>query len=415
MELTVLCFFERVVKMNRNFRLLWLGKLISQLGDKFYAIALSWWILQRTNSTVLMGSFLLSSTIPAIIFGCFSGAITDRCNKKTLMIITDVLRGSFVLLIACFSYLDMLDVWQVFLIGIALSMVSAFFDPASQAILPELVESEQLKRANSLCQLVNGFCMTLGPLLGALIVSILGMSAVFLANSLSFYIAAILSLLLRYQSGNRITEEIVQPKLLKDIKEGFLFLRGRSNMITILVIIGVAHFFVGSLSVALPFLANSLDGKGVNNLGLLETMMGAGLIIGSVISALRVKKATSERSLFTLMTSLGLCFVGISAAKYGQVSDRNVYLPILFLVGIIIANASIFWQLLLQRNTPAAMTGRIFGLSTLIGNTSLPIAYGITGILLEISSVPIVMLGSGGCLVLLGIGLYSKSIIKVHP
>jgi MFS family permease len=390
--------------MNRNFWLLWLGKLISQMGDKFYAIALSWWILQQTDSTISMGFFLVACTIPGIILGFFAGALTDRLDRRRLMIVTDFLRGSFVFAITFLSYFDVLKVWQVFAIGIMLSSISAFFEPASQAILPELVKSEALKKANSLCQLVNGTCQVLGPLLGALVISFFGTTIVFLANGLSFYIAAVLSLFIQYKKDRTDFGEGATT-ILADVMEGIAFVKGKGNMITILFIIGIAHFFVGSLSVSLPFLADSLGGKGVNNLGLLETLLGAGLLAGATLCSLRSKKMVTERRLFSLMMGLGLCFLCIGTACYYEIENRVIYMIILFLAGAIIANASIFWQLLLQLNTPAIMRGRVFGISTLIGNTSLPISFGAVGILLGISSISIVMLGSGACLVILGIGL----------
>jgi MFS family permease len=374
------------------------------MGDKFYAIALSWWILQRTDSTMSMGFFLFACTIPGIILGFFAGALTDRLDRRWLMIVTDLLRGSFVVTVTFLSYFDVLKVWQVFTIGIMLSSISAFFEPASQAILPELVKPEALKKANSLCQLVNGACQVLGPLLGALVISFFGTTMVFLANGLSFYIAAGLSLFIQYKKRRMDLGEGATT-ILAAVMEGIAFIKGKGNMITILFIIGIAHFFVGSLSVSLPFLADSLGGKGVNNLGLLETLLGAGLLAGATFSSLKSKKMVTDRRLFTLMMGLGLSFLCIGTASYYKIENRIVYMMILFLVGVIIANASIFWQLLLQLNTPDIMRGRVFGISTLIGNTSLPIAFGVVGILLEISSISVVMLGSGICLVILGLGL----------
>lgn len=106
------------VFINKNFLALWFGKVISQLGDKFYAIALAWWVLQKTNSPGIMGFFLLISVLPGLIFGFFAGA--------------------------------------------AISFVTAFFDPAIQAIIPQVVPKERLNEANSMSQMVNGICTVLG-------------------------------------------------------------------------------------------------------------------------------------------------------------------------------------------------------------------------------------------------------------
>lgn len=390
--------------INRNFKLLWTGRVISQLGDKFYAIALAWWILQRTNSAKIMGFFLFAGVVPGILLGFFTGALSDRVNRKHLMVFTDIIRGSLVLAITGLSYFNLLEVWQVFVAGSLLSAVSAFYDPASQAILPEVVEQKELMRANSMCQMVGGFCTMLGPLLGALFVSLFGMNIIFLANSISFYSSAVITALISYKSS-RLEEKTSNQHILADIRDGMRFICSRKNMVAIMIIIGLAHFFVGSLGVVLPILAKTLSGNGINNLGLLETLMGAGLIIGATLRGIKDRKRPTVRTLSFLMICFGLCLAGIGVLHFLEVYHSIAYLPILLIIGIIIANASVFWQLLLQLDTPAEMSGRVFGISTLIGEASLPIAYGITGVLLGYLSISTIMLGCGACLMIIGVGL----------
>lgn len=394
--------------INYNFKLLWVSKLISQLGDKFFSIALAWWILQETDSTVSMGFFLFASVVPGIIFGFFTGALCDRWNRKRIMVITDAIRGILVLTISILAYLDILMVWQVFVIGICLSIMAAFFDPSSQAILPDIVVKEDLKKANSMCQMVSGLCSTLGPMLGALIVSFFGTGMVFLLNSISFFAAVLLTGMMRYKPMYRSSEK-VRSTIMSDIREGLYFIRKRNHMVAVLVVIGAAHFFVGSLSVSLPFLANSLTGKGVNNLGSLEMLMGIGLLSGAAFRRLTKNVTATEKGspsvsgLMKLMLCYGVCFLFLSAAGFFHMSSVALYLPSMFLIGVIMANASIFWQLLLQINTPSEMMGRVCGIASLIGNASLPIAYGIIGIVLNYCGIASVMLFSGVSLMILSI------------
>ena len=152
--------------INKNFAFLWLGKIVSQLGDKFYAIALAWWILQKTNSPSIMGFFLLISVLPGILLGFLTGALTDRWQRKTMLVVTDIIRGCLVLDIAYLSMANTLEIWHVFLIGFCLSLATAFFEPAVQAIIPEIVEKENLTKANGMSQMVGGICTVAGPLLG---------------------------------------------------------------------------------------------------------------------------------------------------------------------------------------------------------------------------------------------------------
>lgn len=390
--------------INMNFKLIWLGKIISQLGDKFYAIALAWWILQNTNSSMTMGFFLLATSVPSILFGLVTGALIDRWNRKTILVITDLARGTLVLMISILSQTGRLEVVHVFLVGICLSVATAFFDPAIQAIIPDVVESKDLIKANGLSQMVGGVCQIVGPLCGALAVSSIGMTSVFFVNSISYYVAALLSAFLVWK---RVESHSTEKKntLLQEIREGLCYIKGQKRIVLILIVIGITHFFMGSLFVTLPFFANSLRSNGVNNLGFLEMFIGAGLIAGSIFHGIRKKASADEKLLIKLIIGFGTVLLLIGFMKLFNGNYVILYLPMMLMIGILIASASMFWQLLLQLKVPSNMKGRVFGISSLLGNISMPLAYGIVGILLDIYSISMIMLFSGTGLIILGIVL----------
>ena len=393
--------------INRNFTLLWVGQIISQLGDRFYAIALAWWILQKTNSASIMGAFLLTTTLPSILVGFFAGALVDRWRRKTIVISTDVLRAGLVALVGYLSTIDSLAVSNVFLAGFGISLVTAFFDPALQTIIPEVVDKESLTEANGMYQMVGGLCKIAGPLLGATAIGFLGWDWVFLLNSASYFVSAFLACFLVVNSGDhrRATKEPIW----KSMREGLRFIRSQRQIVFVLKIVAIAHVFVGCLTVLLPFLANGLDGVGVKNLGYLEMMIGVGLVGGSVFIGTRKKLSADERMLSSFILAMGFGFAAIGTAQYFGIRSVFVHMLLLAVVGVCIAFAAVFWQTLLQRYTPDAMRGRVFGLSSLIGNTSLPIAYGVFGMLLDVSSITVLMAASGLCL----IGLSSYYLITV--
>ena len=394
--------------INKNFTLIWIGKSISQLGDKFYSIALAWWILQKTDSPSIMGTFLLVSVLPGLILGFFAGVLADRLSRKTILIVTDTLRGFLVLVISFLAMFGVIEVWHVFVIGMCLSLATAFFDPAIQAIIPQIVEKEDLTRANAMSQMVSGVCTVAGPLLGAVSVSFFGLTAVFMANSGSYFISTILT---SFVSRPKVTANYSNKNnYISDIKEGIRFIKNQKNIIFVLKIIALTHIFVGCLTVSLPFLANSLAGIGVNNLGYLEAAMGAGIIGSSIIIKSIRKNIKNEFTLVKFIALMGVSFGLISAFKFSGLNTIYMYLIIMVLVGSCIAFASVFWQTLLQNSTPSNMTGRVFSVSSLIGNTSLPIAYSIFGVLLNISSISVLMAISGGGLLIVCFGFYFQKI-----
>jgi DHA3 family macrolide efflux protein-like MFS transporter len=382
--------------INRNFTLIWLGKFISQLGDKFYAIALAWWILQKTNSPSVMGFFLLTSILPGLLLGLFAGALTDRWQRKTMLIITDISRGCLVLIIVYISFQGILQVWHVFLIGISLSLVTAFFDPAVQAIILEIVASENLKQANGLSQMVSGICTVIGPMLGVVAVSVLGLTWVFLLNGVSYFISALLASFVITNKANYKSNP--SPNIWRDMGIGIAFIKICPTIILILKIIATTHLLMGILTVSLPFLAKGLVGDGVKNLGYLQMMMGVGLIAGSLLLSISKKNMIMEQKLIQIIAIIGVCFIVISTGQRYRIDTVIFYMIIMSVIGVCISWAAVFWQSLLQRYTPVELTGRVFSISTLLGNASLPLAYGVFGILLKISSIALLTSISGICL-----------------
>lgn len=384
--------------INRNFTLLWAGKIVSQLGDKFYAIALAWWVLLETSSPSAMGFFLFVSVFPGVVLGLFAGALVDRWKRRNIVIVTDLIRGSLVLAVSCLAWRDALEVWHVFAVAFCLSLATAFFEPAIQSVLPEIVEQGKLPRANSLNQAAGGMCTVAGPLFGAMAVSVLGMATVFLANSISYYVSAILTCFIRTGKEVRVSGEGKESTpLWREILEGFRFLKNRETIGTVLKIIAAAHFFLGSLMVSLPFLAKGLRGDGVRNLGYLEMLLGAGMILGAIFMGAR-KNVSTEKELIAFLAIVAFAFGGVGFLSFCGIGTIYPYLAVMLLFGAGIALASVTWQSLLQFLTPSHMTGRVFGISSMTGNVSLPLAFGISGLLLNLADIWMVMVGSCLCL-----------------
>ncbi|HWP96034.1 MAG TPA: MFS transporter [Syntrophomonadaceae bacterium] len=391
--------------MNKSFRFLWTGRIISQLGDKFYLIALAWWILEKTDSPTTMGLFMTLSLLPGILVGLISGTFVDRWNRKLILILADLIRGILVLIVSWLSMTGTLEIWHVLAAAAAISIASSFFDPCVQAFIPQLVTEEELPKANSLNQMVGGLSAIAGPALGALAVSVFGFTWVFFVNALSYFLSGLLEGFITPPSNKIIDSNLPKVALIREIKEGLRFISSQKTMLLIFLVIGIAHFFVGSLMVTLPFLAQGLRGNGVQNLGYLQMMMGVGMLLGSVIG-IKQKAAIQENRLFVLIMMFGVCFFIISGAQFLGFANVAVYMAIMTVFGLVIAVVSIFWQSLLQIKTPNNMAGRIFSISNIVGNTSLPIAYSVFGVILERSPI-------GNTMLFCGIGLIASSILMV--
>lgn len=389
--------------LNKNFFLLWTGQMVSQIGDKFYGIALAWWILQKTNSPVIMGFFMASSVLPGLAFGIFAGVFIDRWNRKVLIIASDILRGLCVMVIAFLSVMNILALWHIFTAAIFISLASAFFDPTIKAVIPQIVEKEQLPRANALSEMVDAGSIIIGPVLGAAFVSLFGFSLVFIINGISYLMSAFFEGFMEIPPQHDSSS--ADYSMGYEIKMGVKYLINRKKLVIIIGVIGIAHLFVGALIIALPFLAKELTGDSIQTLGNLEMMMGVGMLLGAISIHLRGKKGFKDKNLFVFIAAIGISFLSIAITKSITNTFLLPYMLLLLLIGVAIANASVYWQSILQLNTSSHMAGRVFSISSMVGNISLPISYGLFGILLKHISISRLMFFSGLALILISMVL----------
>ena len=157
------------VLRNRNFLLLFSGKIISQLGDQVYAFALSWYILDLTKSSLQMAIFLIVDTLVVAIVSPFGGIVADRLNRKRILVWMDVMRGIVVLLSAFLLYSHILQIWMIYVSAVFLGFCGSLFSPAAGAIIPNIVEDKQLTQAVSLNNFTGSFCAASGLLVSGML------------------------------------------------------------------------------------------------------------------------------------------------------------------------------------------------------------------------------------------------------
>jgi len=155
--------FARALR-SRPFTLLWIGQTISVLGDAVFTIAITWEVLLLTGSATAMSLLLIAQWTPKVVLLLFGGVIADRLSRRLLMLWADAGRGSIVIAVALLSWMHVLQFWHLIVLAPLFGIVSSFFDPAYQAIMPQLVEAEALPSVNSLNTLSRNVGFLLGPI-----------------------------------------------------------------------------------------------------------------------------------------------------------------------------------------------------------------------------------------------------------
>ena len=156
---------------HRPFALLLGGQTTSRLGDSLFRITLAWWVLEKTHSATAMGTVLIFSSVPMLVFLLIGGVATDRFPRLRIMLLSDVFNGIVVAIITLLAFLGWLEVWHIYITSVLFGLVSAFFHPAYTATVPEITPKELLPSANSLTSLFQRGTSIIGPAIGASIVA----------------------------------------------------------------------------------------------------------------------------------------------------------------------------------------------------------------------------------------------------
>ncbi len=387
--------------INRNFCLLWFGQFISQLGDKAYNIALMWWLYEKTKSPYIVSSFLVASMLPELIFGPVAGVYIDRWDKKKIVVVCDFSRGVIVLLLAFLYQSNHLEIWHIYVAALCISLCSALFNPTTMSVIPVIVEKDKLQQANALSQMVVGVVSVIGPLLGASSIALVGYIGVFIGNGISYIISGIAALFLCITPIEVQTEE----SFIYSLTQGFRFIRTEVRVLVIVTVIAIIHIFVGNIVVVMPFFAELLDGNGIDNLGVLQSAIGGGMIVGAGYSSKYVYKNVSEMQLFSVIVCMGFGILILGALQLLHAELVAMYVIICIIIGSCIAITSVLWRTIAQLYVPAEMSGRVFSVFSTTGNISLPISIAAFGVILNYVTPGLLFSLAGGCLMTFGVVL----------
>jgi DHA3 family tetracycline resistance protein-like MFS transporter len=406
---------------HRPFALLWSGQTISRLGDSFYRIALAWWVLEQTGSATAMGTVLVLTQIPLLIFLLIGGVVVDRFPRIRIMFISDVLSGLIITFIAVFSWLDMLEIWHIYVASLLFGFVEAFFFPAYQAVIPQITPPDMLTSANSLNGLSGRITGIVGPSIGAAMVVAGGTSLTFSLDALSFFVSALFVFpLLR---GNftetsgvaKASEAHGQRRSMKEVvRLGFGELRQGFNVIMAIPWIWVTILIYGFVNmseaspraVSLPFLIQDDLGADVALLGIFGSVFSVGFIVGAIL--LGQFKHLRRRGLMAYLTPL---IQGILLLFFGFKFPVLVLIGSMFVYGFTFSVFGLIWNNTLQEMVPHEMLGRVYSIDALGSFVFLPIGFALAGWATDLIGAPAVFLiGGTSTIVLALLGLSHPAI-----
>jgi len=373
---------------HRDFRVLWAGMAVSLLGDGIFLIAIAWETYALWNAPAALSIVGIAMTVPTIVFLLVGGVLSDRHDRRRLMLAADAVRAAAVACLAVLVFAGALQLWELVVLVALYGAGTAFFTPAFEAIVPDLLPRQDLAAANSLDQFVRPIALRLaGPLLGGLLVAA-GAGLAFAVDAASFAVSGIAVLAMRPPRTPSAAPSVSHAGA---VREGLSFIRRRVWLWGTLVAAAAAYLvFLGPSEVLLPYVVKNELHASAGTLGLVFAAGG----LGAVGAALWMGHRGHPRRDVTVMYATWT-LATLAIAGYGLATAAWQLMLACLLFNALETAGTIVWATVKQHHVPSAMLGRVSSLDWLISIGLLPISFALTAPVAGVLGVRATLVGAG--------------------
>ncbi|MEB8127359.1 MFS transporter [Staphylococcus succinus] len=353
---------------NRTFMLMLLAGIFAMIGFSTILTTITWYAVKELKSSMALGYILVAATVPRLIMMTFSGMVADKFKKTTIMYYSNIAEALVLVILYFLIINDQLSLVPLMILAAFFGMLDAFFGPASTSLIPKVVEQFQLQRANSLFQGGTQISFIFGPIIAGIVMEHYSIATSFYLALIFVFLSAIFVFPPLIKETSAVEHDNNTP--VRDIIEGFRYVKSSRFLITGIIILITANFFgLGALSVGIPILVEASGGTPIN-LTYLQSSLGVGMLTGTaLLSAITFKKGRGKITLFTLLLMLVLFLV------FTQVNAVIWQVLLLFLIGLTYTIVYIPFITMAQEFSDEKVTGRVMSLIFLAMTGFDPISY----------------------------------------
>jgi DHA3 family tetracycline resistance protein-like MFS transporter len=360
---------------HRDFALLTGGQAISLIGDGFFFVGLAWQVYLISNEPSALAFVSVAATLPLVLFILIGGALSDRYDRRRLMVGADILRGVAIAAMGVLSISGTLELWHMAIGMFVVGVGDAFFNPSSTAIVPDLVPESDLAQANALSGALRRLMTSLvGPAIAGILIAAFGPGPAFVIDGATFLGSAVAVFLIRKRPAPRPTGASGVRHTISQVREGFAYVRKTrwiwatliSAMLSLLV-------FLGPVEVLMPYLVKNQLGLGPEALGTIFAVGG----VGAIVMALAIGNFGLPRRSVTVMFwswSIGVALMAI----YGVMNALWMALFVSLIQNALFELGQVIWTTMLQQRVPRELLGRVSSLDWMLSTALVPLSFALT-------------------------------------
>lgn len=352
----------------RNFRLFWWGQVVSVTGTFMQSTAQQWLVLTLAPTNPLaLGITGALQFGPSLILGPFAGVIVDRYPRRVILYSTQVSQGILAAALWLLTYLQVVQLWHVYLLALLLGLVTAIDNPTRQAFVSEMVPTSHLLNAISLNSVQFNVARIVGPAVAGALIALLGIPLMFLLNAISFIAVLVGLWLMRASELYSTPHSADHASGLRAVGEGARFIWANHDIRITFLLITVVGTLGFNFNVLLPLLAKDVLHAGPEEFGMLTSSLGIGALAGALLLARRGGKPTH------LILAGTAALFGLLEALAGQAGSLIPTLILIAATGAMMSTFSASANTTVQLSAPPEMRGRVMSVYTMIFIGSTPI------------------------------------------
>ncbi|MEY9992237.1 MFS family permease [Streptomyces sp. V4I8] len=353
----------------RNYRLFFLGQVVSNTGTWMQRIAQDWLVLSLTGSATAVGITTALQFLPMLLFGLYGGVLVDRLPKRGTLLVTQTSMALTGIALAVLTLTGHVQVWHVYLAAFAVGLATVVDNPARQSFVSEMVGPDQLQNAVSLNSANFQSARLIGPAVAGLMITGVGTGWAFLANGLSF-VAPIAGLLL--MRARELYDVQRAPRGKGQLREGLRYVAGRPELIWTIALAGFVSTFGFNFPVYLSAFADDVFHAGAGSYSLFNTLMAVGSLAGALLAA---RRGTARMRVLI-----------VGAVAFGTMEIVAAFAPSLWLFALLMAPIGMFGMTVnvtanssIQMSTDPSMRGRVMALYMMVFMGGAPLGAPIAG------------------------------------
>lgn len=394
------------------------SKLISTFGSSVYAFGISLYVLMLTGSAASFAINLICSILPRSVMAPFAGYVADNYSKKVIVIVSQLLSVLAVVGLLLVEWTAGLSLPAIYTTTAILSISSMFTSVTFSSSIANLIDPDRIQRAMGFNQSAISIAAIGGPVVGGILFGFVSMSVFLLIQVVAYTLAVLLESTMNFRLFTNRTyaqNDEANNSILKEMKEGFLYLKSnRIIMVIVTTAVGI-NFFFSSLMIGLPFIAVQQLKVEATHFGMIEAMIAIGMLIASVYFSIskevKFPLLVAKRGILTMSVLLaGMGVPLIVSMSYDVVVGYFILLMLVFGISNVIVNTPI--GVMMQKDVAEEYRGRVFGILESMAMAMMPLGYLLFGLLYDILPAQYIVGASSVCLIVLTSYLMRPSVMK---